>query len=174
MKQTNRIQILSKLLIKINGLLMIILPLATFITWIKIEWFSQFFANQYDVTTFDIKTQAFGLTFSLIPLGLIMFGLYSLQSLFRNYAIGQVFYPQNAKYIKRFAWVNILGGGLTPIFGGIYSVILSMNRIAGERFLSVGIGATEIHIMLLGLVFVVIAHVMEAAHAISEENNQFV
>lgn len=174
MNQKSDIQTLSKILFHICGGLLILLPLFSFVIWFKVDWFVLFFHDQYDVTTFDIKTQIFGMLFSLLPLSIWMYGLYNLRNLFRNYAAGEVFLSKNAKYIKRFAWMSIIGGGLAPFFGGVYSLILSMNHAEGERFLHIGLGTTEIHTMLLGLVFVVIAHVMEAAHTLSEENNQFI
>ncbi len=172
--QQNKIQTLSKILARIIAGLLFLLPLLSFVIWLRIDWFADFFRNQYDVASFDIRTQAYGLVFSMIPLSIWMYGLYNLRHLFTNYAAGRVFVPDNAKYIKRFAWMSIFGGGLAPVFGGVYSLILSMNHAAGERFLAIGLGTTEIHTILLGLVFVVIAHVMEAAHKLSEENRQFI
>ncbi len=174
MTSNDKIQILSKIIAHICYGLLFILPIVSFTMWLKVDWFPVFFDGQYDVSTFDIKTQAFGIIFSLLPLSIWMYGLFNLQKLFRNYAAGLVFIPENASYIKRFAWMSIIGGGLSPFFGAVYSLILSMNHAEGERFLQIGLGTTEIHTMLLGFVFVVIAHVMKAAHKLSEENRQFV
>ncbi len=174
MEKKNKIQMLSKAIARVTTGLLIILPVISFMIWAKLDWLSAMFRQEYDASTFNIKTQAFGALFSLLPLSIWMYGLYNIRNLFINYAKGRVFFAENARYIKRFAWMSILGGGLAPIFGGVYSVILSMNHPVGERMLSVGLGTTEIQTLLLGLVFVVIAHVMEDAHALSEENNQFV
>ena len=174
MKKKRNIQPLSKLLFHICGGLLIVLPFFSITIWFNVDWFPAVFYDRYDVTTFDIKTQTYGMIFSMLPLSIWMYGLFNLRSLFRNYSAGQVFLSENARYIKRFAWMSIIGGGLSPLFGAIYSLILSMNHQMEDRFIEIGIGTTEIHTMMLGLVFVVIARVMEAAHRLSEENDQFV
>lgn len=174
MNTTSKIQKLSKILSHLSSGLIILLPLLTLLFWVKIEWIPQLFRENYDVSTFDITTQILGLLFTVIPLSLWIYGLFNLRNLFRNYAQGKVFLRENAKYIKRFAWMNILIGALAPIIGGVYSLILTMNYQEGERFLSISLGTSEIHTIFLGIVFVVIAHVMESAHALSEENEQFV
>ncbi len=174
MTSNNKIQMLSKILAHICYGLLFILPIVSFSMWLNLDWFPIFFNDQYDPSTFDIKTQAFGIIFSLLPLSIWMYGLFNLRQLFKNYAAGLVFLSENATYIKRFAWMSIIGGGLSPFFGAVYSLILSMNHVEGERLLQISLGTTEIHTMLLGFVFVIIAHAMEAAHKLSEENSQFV
>ncbi len=174
MNQKNKIFILSKILSGVSLGLLVLLPVLSVILWMKLDLFHVAFRDDYDVATFDIKTQALGMLFSLLPLSIWMFGLLNLRRLSQNYMRGRVFVGENARYIRNFAWMSILGGGLSPVFGGIYSIILSMNHEKGERFLSVGLGTTEIYTIILGLTFAVIAHVMEAAHKLSEENNQFV
>lgn len=174
MKPHHKIQSLSRLLSWIVTGLLILLPVLSLLVWVKLDWFHDFFKDLYDVTTFDQTTRLYGFLFSLLPLTIWAYGLMNLRHLFRNYAEGRVFLPRNAIYIRKFAWVSIIGGGLAPVFGGIYSVILSMNHGDGERFLSVGLGTTEIHTILLGLIFVVISHVMEAAQDLSAENKQFI
>lgn len=174
MTKKSKIQSLSRLLFLISGGMLILLPILSIVIWLKIDLLISMLREPYDSTTFTIKTQALGMLFSLLPLSIWMYGLYNLRRLFRNYMTGQIFLAENAKYIKRFAWVNIIGGGLSPFIGGVFSVILSMNHAVGERFLAIDLGTAEVHIILLGLIFVVIAHVMEDAHKLSKENDQFV
>ncbi|WP_339863508.1 DUF2975 domain-containing protein [Paremcibacter congregatus] len=174
MAYRNKIQSLSRWLAHVCTGLLVLLPALSLLIWLKLDWFPQIFEDRYDVATFDVMTQIYGVLFSLLPLAIWLFGLINLRRLFKNYALGQVFLLENAIYIRKFAWVSIIGGGLAPLFGGVYSVILSMNHADGERFLSVNIGTTEIHTILLGLVFVVISHVMEEAQSLSAENQQFV
>ena len=169
-----RIQMLSLILTRICMGLLILLPIAVLVFWVKLDWFYGSFTPNFNVTTFDIMTQIYGLLFSLIPLAMWMYGLVILRRLFTNYRLGRIFLSDNARYIKYFAWVTIISGALSPLFRGVFSVIFSMNHAAGERFISIGLGTTEIYTILQGLVFVVIAHVMEAAHKISEENKQFI
>ncbi len=134
MNQKNKIYLLSKILFVISTGLLVLLPAFSLILWMKLDFFHGLFRNDYDVATFDIKTQAFGMLFSLLPLSIWMFGLLNLRRLSQNYMRGRVFVSENARYVRNFAWMSILGGGLSPVFGGIYSVILSMNHETGERF----------------------------------------
>jgi len=174
MTERNNFRTLSNILFWCCNILLVILPVLLLVIWLNIDLIEDFFPGDYDITTFNIKTQAFGMLFSLLPLSIGMYGISSLRRLFRNYAGGRVFLSENARYIKRFAWMSILSGGLSPVFGAVYSLILSMNHPAGQHFLSIELRSTDIQTILLGLVFVAIAHVMESAHRLSEENNQFI
>ncbi|PCI33537.1 MAG: hypothetical protein COB54_04355 [Alphaproteobacteria bacterium] len=174
MTQKRNIKGLSRFLFLISGGLLILLPIISVVIWLKIDLLIGFMERPYDTTTFTIKTQALGMLFSLLPLSIWMFGLYNLRRLFKNYMAERIFLEENAKYIKRFAWVNIIGGGLSPFISGVFTIILSMNHAVGERFLALDLGTAEVHIILLGLIFVVIANVMADAHSLSKENDQFV
>lgn len=174
MIEKNNFRTLSKILLWCSNFLLVLLPVSLLIIWLNIDLIADFFPGAYDVTTFDIKTQAYGMLFSLLPLSIWMYGISCLRRLFRNYAMGRVFLSENAGYITRFAWMSILSGGLSPVFNAVYSLILSMNHPAGQHILSIELRSADIQAILLGLVFVAIAHVMETAHRLSEENNQFV
>ncbi|MDX2222693.1 MAG: DUF2975 domain-containing protein [Rhodospirillaceae bacterium] len=172
-----RLQALSRWLSRFCLLLMITMPIGAVLTW-TLLWgeLGQPFAVRAGVREELIPValtpvqQAAGAFVTLVPTGLLVYGLMWLRRLFAAFAAGQVFSADNARAIRVFAW-SIIGLHIAQIFTlGLSSIIITMLNPPGQRVLAFGLSSDQVLALFVGLVFVLIAHVLEEGRRIADDN----
>lgn len=121
-----------------------------------------------------IAERAAGFAITMIPAGMVVYGLLRLRALFGLYARGEVFHPAAARCLRGFAWALVLVGASNPLTGALLSVALTLGNPPGERTLSISLGSDDLGTVFLGGLLLVIAWIMGEAGRIAEENRQFV
>jgi hypothetical protein len=112
---------------------------------------------------------------SILPrllLGLYL--LYELWRLFDGFMAARFFETDTLRHFRRFSVAALVAAIISPVEQTVLSVVLTMEAPVGERMLLVGLGASDLHLMLLGLVLVAISTVFSEAARIAEENRGFV
>lgn len=115
-----------------------------------------------------------GFLVSMIPAGLLIYGMAQLRRLFRRYEAGEIFSAVSARCLKLFAIAVMLQAVLCPLAGAAHSVIVTFNNPPGEKMLTIGFGSGEYAAMLLGGLLLVIAWIMGEGARMADENRQFV
>ena len=110
-----------------------------------------------------------GLLISLIPGGVMMFGLWQLAQLFSRFAALEFYTSQTSRHIRRFA-ASVAGAGiLMPVSGVLLSLATSIGNAPGKRVISLTAGDSELTAIFLGCVMYVIAWVMERGRQLLDE-----
>ncbi|WP_108648936.1 DUF2975 domain-containing protein [Dongshaea marina] len=153
-------------------------PLVMMLFWgsyhTPLDYYSQFIPIDFsDVMlaplTLGIRVLAF--VVCLIPVAIIMFALHQLISLFRSYERGEVFSLTNANRYQKlgysmFVWV--IGGIVSST---LLTLVVSLNNPPGHRLLTLSLTGTDLINIVYGFLVLIIAHVMQRAHRINDENN---
>lgn len=125
-------------------------------------------------TELDVSVRLLALAISMIPLGVLIYGLLNARYCFIAFAAGDIFSGEPVRRLKAFAIAVATAALAKPLAGAALSVVLTWNGVAGTRTLALTVDSdTLIALMFAGTV-AVIAWVMAEAIDVSEENKQFV
>lgn len=111
---------------------------------------------------------------TLIPATIVFWGLMNLRRAFYAFSENDVFNMTNVTLVKRFAFALILSAVLKTLMMSVVSVVLSANHPAGQKMLSLLFSSYDLVTIFVGLMFWLVAKILIQAHALSEENKQFI
>lgn len=123
------------------------------------------------LVTFTSLTTFLAILVSLLPCGIVMYGLNQLIHLFKNYEKNKIFTQDNIVYYRKlgftlFAWVL---SGL--IYDALLSFILTMNNIGyHKKMVAIQISGIDLTTLIVGAIVLIIAWVMAEGYKISEEH----
>lgn len=123
------------------------------------------------LTTLD---RVAGFATSLVPLSVIMYGVWNLRELFSLYAAGQILGPQNATLLRALAMTLIAWVPAQALGDILVSLALSIDNAVGERFVAITMSSNDIAIALIGMVALVISWVMVEAARAAEDSASIV
>ncbi|MEO5690522.1 MAG: DUF2975 domain-containing protein [Burkholderiaceae bacterium] len=127
-----------------------------------------------DVDQMALHTQVIGGLWTLLPLGIMLLGLQRLWRLFGEYAKGCVFSHRALVSLRGFARCVLATGFVSPLYGGVLSVIVTFDRLPGTRQLNVSLSSNDYAMILIGAVLLAISTVMAEAARVAEDNAGFV
>lgn len=115
-----------------------------------------------------------GFLIELLPLAAALYTLSSLHQICTAYTRGELFAKGLGVRYKKFGTGLLLLG----LANGLYTslIIATFSLLSRERQLSVALGfsTADLYLFIVGLVVLMIGTVMEEAHHISTENQQFI
>jgi len=111
-----------------------------------------------------------GFVASLIPLSLILYGIWHLRGLFALYARGEILGAANAARLRALAMTLILWLPAQLIGDALISLALSIDNPPGERFVALSLSSDDFAIPLIGAIALVISWVMVEAARTAEDN----
>lgn len=150
-------------------------PIVTALFWIFFNTLSKAGMVQMPVPLHLIHLTAFttllAFGISLLPLGVAMFALHQLITVFKNYEKGQIFCLENAKCYRKlgfsfFAWV--ISGLITQ---PLLSLALTLANPPGEhlRMITLSFNGGDFATLLVGGIVIIISWVMMEGHKLAEE-----
>lgn len=183
---THRIQTVSSYLVISFNLLLLILPLTSFLAWWYIDtplvkqWIARgilftpvltpagiIHLNQVSWTTF---TKLMGLTSELIGLLPFFISLFVLKSIFKNYQHDKIFTIDNARSYKQLGWLFLVHACLAKPLSELLLVgATTLSNPPGKRYLSFGFGTPNIESVFCGSMMLVISWVMLEASKLQDE-----
>lgn len=121
--------------------------------------------------TLNVLSRALGFIATLIPTGIMLYGLKQLIKLFKNYEAGKIFVFDNANYYYKLgyallAWV--IGGIL---YGGLLSFIITFQNKPGYRVIGLSLSNFDVVTLIASGIIILIAWVMKEACKISQEQD---
>jgi hypothetical protein len=122
----------------------------------------------------NIDQMALHTQMSLVPLAIVLLGLHRLWVLFGEYALGRVFSHRALASLRGCARCVLATGLVSPVYGALLSVIVTLDRKPGTRELNLQFGSDDYAMVLLGAVLLAIASVMAEAARVAEDNAGFV
>jgi hypothetical protein len=109
-----------------------------------------------------------------VPLGVMLWGLFAVRGMFREFASGRVFSVRAARYLQVFAATILLQAPLGPLVSAALSVAVSMTNESGERMHAIAFSLLDYYALIIGGVLYAAASVMREAARLAEENASFV
>lgn len=118
--------------------------------------------------------RATGFIASLVPLSLILYGIWHLRGLFALYASGEILGTANAARLRALAITLILWLPVQFIGDALVSLAVSIDNPPGERFVALSLSSHDFAISLIGAIALVISWVMVEAARAAEDSASIV
>lgn len=118
--------------------------------------------------------RAAGAAISLLPVALLMAGLWQARRFFRLFAAGQVFTADAVRCLRRFAGWVMVSVAARVVAGAALSVVLTVLNPAGMRHLAIGVSSDLVLALLFAGMVWVMAAVIGLGQALAEENATFI
>jgi len=156
--------------------LIIGLPLGSLLIWFQWESWGHVLAYRVGLATERIPqsltmTQTvLGSAVTLIPVGIMIFGLVRLRCLFLSFSRGAIFTTENVRAIRVFAWCVVAIQIVKFLTEGLASMVITMTNPPGQRALVLQLSSDQVLWLFVGLIFVVIAHALEEGHRLADDS----
>ncbi|MDX2144704.1 MAG: DUF2975 domain-containing protein [Rhodospirillaceae bacterium] len=177
MSDLQRLSAISRVLGWICVALMVFLPASAVLLWLNFEALGQGMPDrlgiprEYDVPLALMPVQiALGLAVMMVPIGIMMFGLWNLRQLFVGFGAGRVFTIENTRFLRMFAWSTLAVIVVQFFANGLLAVVLTLGNPPGQRVLAFSLSTEHIIALFVGFVFVVIARVLEEGRKLADDN----
>jgi hypothetical protein len=118
--------------------------------------------------------QAIAALIFAVPVGVMIWGLWHVRALFRDFSHGRVFTGTAARHLQLFGISVLVQGLLGPLVAAALGVALSLGNPPGQRFLVLTLSSNDYFAVIVGGVLVAVAAVMREAARIADENASFV
>ena len=118
--------------------------------------------------------QAIAALIIAVPVGVMIWGLWHVRALFRDFAGGRVFTGTAARASAAFRHLVLLQGPLGPLTATAIGLALSFGNPPGQRYLVLTLSSNDYFALIVGGVLVAVAAVMVEATRIADENAAFV
>ncbi len=162
----NNIQRTSQRYVVLTNILIVSVPLITFLYWVGFNALPDGFhahlpaRPQAALAAWQI---ALALLVSALPTGVGLFGLITLRTLFRLYATGQVFTARNVTCFRRLGYALIAWVAASILFTPLISLVLSAANPQGQRSVVAELGVSDFAVLFIGGVVLIVAAVMDRA-----------
>ena len=104
----------------------------------------------------------------------MVWGLWHVRALFRDFADGRVFTGSAAHHLQRFGVSVLAQGPLGPLTATALGLALSLGNPPGQRYLVLTLSINDYFALIIGGVLVAVAAVMREASRLADENASFV
>ena len=109
-----------------------------------------------------------------IPVGVMVFGLWHVRTLFREFAAGRVFTESAARHLQIFGATVLAQAPLGPLTSAALTVGLTIANPPGQRMLAVSFSIHDYFALIVGGVLFAAASAMREAARLADENASFV
>ena len=109
-----------------------------------------------------------------VPVAVMLYGLFAVRALFREFAQGHVFSVQAARHLQVFAATVLAQAPLGPLTSAGLSLAVSMASEPGSRMLAITFSLHDYYALIVGGALFAIASVMREAARLADENAGFV
>ena len=157
--------------------LMTFLPASVLACWIYFDVFGPGITDRLGLArTYTIPVQlmpqqiVLGIAVMMVPVGIMMFGLWNLRHLFVGLCAGRIFTLENTRALRIFAWSAMAVIIVRFFTDGLLSFVLTLSNHPGQRLLALSLSTEQLVALFVGAVFVVIARVLEEGHKLADDN----
>ena len=121
-----------------------------------------------------IQYRAYALICETVPLGFVLWALWSLGRVFANYARGEVFTAEPLRHLNNVALALFWGVLADFVMQAPISFLLNYYHGPGHREVSLAFGSDDVGRLFIAGAVLVIARVMAEARRVADENAGFV
>jgi hypothetical protein len=108
------------------------------------------------------------------PVAVMLYGLWNVRALFREFARGRVFTADAARHLQIFAVTVLAQAPLGPLTSAGLSFAVSMAQESGPRMFAITLSLHDYYALIVGGALFAIASVMREAARLADENAGFV
>ena len=134
--------------------------------------------NLGTLTLETIQTTPFALWMgwgiSTLHLCIMTWGIWAMASVFRLLAQGDYFHPQVAAQLRRFGLALLVVGTANPLVRLLVVLAVTFENPAGHKAIAISIVMNDVLVVLIGMLMVMLAHALQEAAAIADDNRQIV
>ena len=123
----------------------------------------------HDMANFSFIHKMLILAIECIPLSITVLICHKLSKLFHLFEQGSLFEEENIRLIKQISICMILSEMLQLIYQPLATLALSFNNPAGERFISLTFGSTNLSTLITGFIILVASWIMQEAQQLKSE-----
>lgn len=109
-----------------------------------------------------------------VPIGVVIWGLWHVRAMFREFAEGHVFTVSVAHHLQRFGAAALAQALLGPLTATALALVLSLGNPPGQRYLVIAFSINDYLALIVGGVLVAVAAAMREAARLADENAGFV
>ena len=177
MTNTQKIQRMSTLISTLCSLSLIALPLLQIWIWADLlgpHGTFKYIGRAFHPETIALPYRILGFSISMVPVALLMWSILHLRSLFELFRKAVFFSGANARLLHQFAMMLFFNTLASPIARSLVSVAVTINNPQGQRAVVFTISGGDLKSLFVATVFLAMAWVMREAHAMAQENAEFV
>ncbi len=110
----------------------------------------------------------------LIPLTLLLIGVWYARKCFQLFAAGRVFTPDSIRFLRQFAGWSVASAIANIVCQMGVSLVITAHNAPGHRMLAIGIGTDELILLFFSALVWVMAAVISEGLNLVEENASFI
>lgn len=167
-----QVQRVSRNYVVLFDILLVVIPIVVLAYWAFFNQLPAGFHVDLPVKpeqALSLSQKTLGGLVSLLPLGIVLYGLATLKALFRLYAKAIMFSIENVKYFRRLGYALIAWVMANTLYTLLISLVLSSASPHGERVLVAQFGITDLFTFLIGGIILVIAWIMNEGRKLEDE-----
>lgn len=152
-----------------------VIPLATCLIWLFINKLpgpiQQQILPDFVQLPLPLATRLAGFAITLIPAGIMIFGIIILIRLFGLYQEGRIFQSENVTCLQALSRALIIFCAADIVTDSLLSVILTLHHPQGQRIISFGLEGQDFTLLIVGYIMATIARVMQEGCRLQEEQS---
>lgn len=134
--------------------------------------------NLATLTLETIQTTPFALWMgwgiSTLHLCIMTWGIWAMAGLFRLLAQAEYFHSQVAMQLRRFGLALLVFGVANPLVRLLVVLAVTFENPAGHKAIALSLVMNDVLVVLIGMLMVMLAHALQEAAAIADDNRQIV
>jgi Protein of unknown function (DUF2975) len=177
MTDLQRLSSISRILGWVCIGLMFFLPASVVVCWTFFEAFGVGMAERLGIARdYTVPDQllpvqiVLGIAIMMVPVGVMMFGLWNLRQLFAGFGAGRIFTIENTRALRVFAWSAMAVVVVQFFTDALLALVLTLNNPPDQRVLALSLSTDQIIAVFITFVFVVIARVLEEGRKLADDN----
>jgi Protein of unknown function (DUF2975) len=173
-----RIKSISKKFRILFILAFLFIPTSNFVVWILYDKLPSeirvtLLPHTLNLSQININstTKILASLIDMLQVSIVLYALYQLIKLFKNYGKGEIFSLSNVTYYRKlgytiFAWVLC-----SKIVDALISAVLTFQNPVGQRQIVVSLGSSDLLTLAIGGLVILIAWIMNEGHKLNEEQS---
>ena len=175
---SDRLRRFSKAMAMLTMLGMLLIAIAMVLVFLIPDWTRNLLLARLGQAGLDLSLAPgrliAGAAITAVPVGVLLFGLWQVRTLFLNFANGHVFTLASAHLLRDFAGSVLAQAILGPIASTALMLAFTLNNPPGKSQLVISLSVHDYLALIVGGVLLAVAWVMVEATRIADENASFV
>ncbi|MBO0612930.1 DUF2975 domain-containing protein [Thiothrix fructosivorans] len=111
---------------------------------------------------------------STLHLLIMMWGIWAMAGVFRWLAQGDYFHADIARQLRRFGVALMVFGVASPVVRLLMVLAVTLENPEGHQVIAISLEMNDVLVVLIGALMVMLAHALQAAAVIADDNRQIV
>jgi len=173
-----RLVLLSRVMVWLAGIGIILVIVLTILALALSDWTRNLLLARLGeagaALSLDPGSRLLAAAIVAVPVGVMVFGLWHVRALFREFAAGRVLPESAARHLQIFGATVLAQAPLGPLTAAGFSAALSLGNPPGQRAIMIAFSIHDYFALIVGGVLFAAATVMREAAHLADENKGFV